>query len=141
MKYIQKLLFAGMVVTIFGIAGAANAADIQTKKDCKAADGMTSRQGGMLTCTLPIIEAEFRDDAKHVRSCDGEIISGGAFCEIIIDSKFKSSKPNCDALEQGNALRQGEDQAIQMEEDTPMTDAWRCKREKRIKSQRAKREK
>lgn len=139
MKRMQVLLLVGVGAVVLGFAGTANAADIQSKKDCETADGVTSRQGGMLTCTLPIIDAAFRDESKHVSTCDGEIISGGAFCEIILDPKFKNSKPDCKALERRNASRQRDAERVQMEQDTPMTDAWRCAREKRVKAQKEKR--
>ena len=135
MTRIQTLLLCGLGVVALSFASTANAAEIKNRKDCKAADGMPSRLGGVLTCTLPLLDAEFADSEKHVTSCDGELIGGGAFCQILIERKGK--KLNCDAYAGKEYTLGAEYDAWRLEADTPMSKAWKCERKKRIKARRA----
>lgn len=133
----KACIFAIISIALCSIAGGTHANDITSKKDCEAADGMAKRVGGVLTCTLPLLESEMRVADKHLTTCPGEIVSGGSFCQIIINTKRKKSKLNCKAF---NTQRQstGETyEAWRMEADTPMSDAWKCERRRRIKAQHA----
>ena len=138
MTDVKTVLFCAVSAACFGMSTPVHASDIQTKKECEAADGMASRMNGVLTCTLPLLEPDMREAGKHVTDCSGEVISGGSFCQMIIDPKYKKSALDCAAVNAPIEMTREAYDAWFLEVDTPMTDAWKCQREKRIKAQRAK---
>lgn len=128
MTAVQTLLRATLGAIISLSAGAAFAADIETEADCLAAEGMTSKIEGALTCTLPIMPAEFSTAEEPINQCSGELINGGTFCQVIIDQAYKDAAPDCDAVEDAKANPEGGYEAWLAQTQKPYSDAWKCEK-------------
>jgi len=136
MKQARLFMMCSIGLAAFALmTPTATAAEIKTKKDCEASDGVAMKNRGVLTCTLPLMEAENRDSERSISTCAGEVVANGAFCRIVVDPRMKDKKPNCNKVER--ALSNLSEEEALAAADVPMSDAWVCARNERIKKQRA----
>lgn len=128
MKRIGTFLLPAIGAALYLSMGTAVAAEINSKKDCEAAEGMVSRIDRALTCTVPMLPAEFKVAEKTVDQCNGELLDGGMFCRIIIDKAYKTAAPDCAAVETAKADPDFGYEIWLAESKRPHTDAWKCEK-------------